>query len=221
MDLGFGVEELRERLYRGTLAGWTGSWFLRGYHGSGAPIGAGERIFLLPQAWFTISGMGLRDQEKADAALDSMVEGLDHPEGLLKCSPAFTAYDPAVGSLSALTPGVAENYAVYNHASAFGIYALLLAGKKELALGYLARLLPYLKDADRTLNEPYVLTNYYNGGYYPGLAGRGGLTWLTGTANWVAMIVFDLLLGEDHRSANRVEGVDLANPPKGATYWQR
>jgi cellobiose phosphorylase len=191
-------------------AGWTGQWFLRGYHESGAVLGGPERLFLLPQAWFTISGMAQRDPARAAAALDAMVARLDHPDGLLKCHPAFDAFDPRVGNLSALTPGMAENFAVYNHASAFGAYALFMAGRRAEALRYAARLLPYLKDSGRTRSEPYVLVNFYNGGHYPAHAGRGGIPWLTGTANWLAMLLFDYIIPQaaDWRPRDAQRGPD-------------
>jgi cellobiose phosphorylase len=44
------------------------------------------------------------------------------------------------------------------------------------------------------LAEPYVLVNYYNGGHYADHAGRGGISWLTGTANWLAMLLFDYII---------------------------
>lgn len=204
-DLEREVPALRERLFDAVVAGWRGDHFLRGYHESGAEIGAEERVFLLPQAWFTISGMAERDPAKGKAALDTMLSRLSRKDGLLKCDPPFTAFDPRVGNLSALTPGIAENFAVYNHASSFGVYALFLAGRRAEAESLLARLLPYSKDADRSLVEPYVLVNYYNGGYFPERAGRGGISWLTGTANWMAMIVYDFLApGEAPTSAARL-----------------
>ena len=188
---GFEIDPLQQRLYDGVRSGWTGDWFLRAYHESGRVIGAAERIYLLPQAWFVISGMAQRDPDTAGRALDSMVEKLDSPSGLLKCFPAFESYDPDVGNLSALAPGMAENCAVYNHASAFGIYALLMMDRQDEARRYLRRLLPFEKDPLQTRSEPYVLVNFYNGGYYPRKAGEGGIPWLTSTVSWLAMILFD------------------------------
>jgi cellobiose phosphorylase len=189
---GIDIDAAQDRLYEGVQEGWTGEWFLRGYHEAGRAIGAAERIYLLPQAWFVISGMARRDTARAEIALTAMVEKLDNPSGLLKCFPAFEAYDPEIGNLSALAPGMAENCAVYNHASAFGIYALLLLGRKEEARRYFRRILPMNKDPMQTRSEPYVLVNFYNGGYHPRKSGEGGIPWLTSTVSWLAMILFDL-----------------------------
>ncbi|MFW5800940.1 MAG: GH36-type glycosyl hydrolase domain-containing protein [Spirochaeta sp.] len=194
VSFGFDIPAERDRLYRGVQRQWTGRWFARGIHEDGTVIGGPERIFLLPQAWFTISGMAERDPERGSAALDAMTAELDHDHGLLICNPGFEKYDAHVGNLSCLAPGMAENYAVYNHASAYGIYALLQAGRNEDALRYLRRLLPFFQDAERTLAEPYVLVNFYNGGAIPDKRGRGGIPWLTGTVHWLALVVFRFLI---------------------------
>jgi cellobiose phosphorylase len=188
------IDELRNQLYDGTMAAWNGKWFHRGITAERTIVGGPERVFLLPQAWFTISGMAERDPEKGAASLAAMLERLANPHGLQLCAPGFESYDEAVGNLSALAPGLAENFAVYNHASAFGIYALLCAGRKSEALDYLRRLLPYTKDYHETKSEPYVLVNYYNGGYYTDKLGEGGIPWLTSTVSWLAMILFEFLI---------------------------
>jgi cellobiose phosphorylase len=183
-----------KRLYKGVIKNWTGQWFARGYHENGTRIGGDERIFLLPQAWFTISGMAQLDPEKATIALDNMVERLRNPNGLLICQPGWDKYDAIHGNISALAPGLAENYAVYNHASAFGIYGLLMAGRNEEAVEFIKKMLPIYKDFKQTRSEPYVLVNYYNGGYYEYKAGEGGIPWLTGTVHWMVMSFFDHVL---------------------------
>lgn len=190
---GLEVEALTDRLYRGVLNGWTGTWFIRGIHENGTVLGGTEddRIFLLPQAWFTISGMDKRNPEIAGVALESMLSRCDNESGLLICDPGFPEFNPLVGNLSALAPGMAENFAVYNHASAFGIYALLKAGRLGDAQRFIQRLLPFKKNPEQSHSEPYVLVNYYNGGFYPEKAGRGGIPWLTSTVSWLAMGLFD------------------------------
>ncbi|MBN2618685.1 MAG: hypothetical protein JXR64_10300, partial [Spirochaetales bacterium] len=188
------ILELKDRLYDGVINYWTGEWFGRGITEGGQKIGMEDRIFLLPQAWFTISGMGERDPKKAEIAMENMVKRLSTPNGLMICDPGWDEPDSSVGNLSALAPGLAENFAVYNHASLYGVYALLQAGKNSDGMEFLKRALPMYKDYTKTRSEPFVLVNYYNGGYYPDKAGNGGIPWLTGTVCWLALSLFDYII---------------------------
>ncbi len=54
--------------------------------------------------------------------------------------------------------------------------------------------LPMYKDYTQTRSEPFVLVNYYNGGYYEDKAGNGGIPWLTGTVCWLALSLFDYIV---------------------------
>lgn len=204
---GFDIAAEQQRLYDGVMRYWNGEWFARAVTETGEIVGdehdatgSGNdsrtrgRVFLLPQIWFTLCGMDKRSPEAAAVAkqaLDTALARLERPEGLLKCDPGYHAFDPKAGNLSALTPGMAENFAVYNHSAAFAAYALLTAGRKADAERILAKILPIAKDWRTTKAEPYVLVNFYNGGYYPEKKGEGGIPWLTGTVNWLARCFFD------------------------------
>ncbi|QEN03634.1 hypothetical protein EW093_02605 [Thiospirochaeta perfilievii] len=188
------INSLKDTLYKGVMEYWTGEWFGRGISDKGVKLGLEDRIFLLPQAWFTISGMGKRDPEKASIALDNMVKKLSTPNGLMICDPGWDEPDETVGNLSALAPGLAENFAVYNHASLYGVYALLMANKNSEGMDFLKRALPMYKDYTQTRSEPFVLVNYYNGGYYKDKEGNGGIPWLTGTVCWLALGLFDFII---------------------------
>jgi len=192
--LPFSVEEWQDKLYHGTMGYWNGTHFSRGITDEGVVVGGPERIFLLPQIWFEISGMARRNPEVSQVAVQSMLDRLENDTGLFKCYPGFDEPDARVGNLATLTPGVAENFAVYNHAGAFAIYGLLKMGRDEDALRLLKKLIPLYKDHTKTRAEPYVLVNFYNGGYYDHKKGEGGIPWLTGTANWLSRIVFEELL---------------------------
>ena len=188
------LTSLQDTLYEGTMLYWNGAHFSRGITDTGIVVGAQERIFLLPQIWFAISGMGARNPAVAATAAQTMLDRLESDDGLLKCYPGFDGPDATVGNLSTLTPGMAENFAVYNHSSAFAIYGLLKLGRDEDAVRLIRKLIPFYKDHTRTHCEPYVLVNFYNGGYYESKKGEGGIPWLTGTANWMSRIVFEELL---------------------------
>lgn len=192
--LPFSVEGWQNRLYEGTMKYWNGTHFSRGITDKGVVVGGAERLFLLPQIWFEISGMAQRNPQVSKIAVDSMLNRLENDTGLLKCYPGFAEPDATVGNLSTLTPGMAENFAVYNHSSAFAIYGLLKMGRHDDALRLIKKLIPLYKDHTQTRAEPYVLVNFYNGGYYDYKKGEGGIPWLTGTANWMSRIVFEELI---------------------------
>lgn len=209
----FDIKKEMDALYEGTMKYWNGTYFARavsedmvviGCNGKEPAIKDGlcsnkvdNRIYLLPQVWFTICGMADRspaDKEIADKAFATMLSRLESDVGLLKCEPGYVEFDAAAGNISALTPGMAENFAVYNHSAAFAVYALLKAGRTEDAMRIFHKIVPFKKDWRKTKAEPYVLVNFYNGGYYKEKAGEGGIPWLTGTVNWLALSLFDFIL---------------------------
>ncbi len=203
----FDIEKEQEKLYQGVMRYWNGDWFARAVtekneilgdkednSGRGPSGHSGGRIFLLPQVWFTVSGMAEHCAESravAQKALDSVISKLEKKGGLIKCDPGYCEYDPKAGNLSALTPGMAENFAIYNHSAAFSVYAFLKAGRTADAKRILGKILPFTHDWKKSKAEPYVLVNFYNGGYYPEKEGEGGIPWLTGTVNWLALCFFD------------------------------
>ena len=205
----FDIPTEKDRLYEGVVRYWNGTWFARAVTEKGEVVGdekdnggtgdsghTGGRIFLLPQIWFTISGMAEHAPESgaiATTALDTVIARLERPSGLIKCDPGYREYDPKAGNLSALSPGMAENFAVYNHSAAFGVYALLKAGRHADADRIRQKILPFTKDWKKTKAEPFVLVNFYNGGFYPEKEGEGGIPWLTGTVNWLALCYFDFV----------------------------
>jgi len=193
-DLPFSADDLQEKIYQGTMRYWNGNHFSRGVTDQGVVVGGEERVFLLPQIWFEISGMGKRNPRVSRTAAQTMLDRLETDDGLLKCYPGFDQPDATVGNLSTLTPGMAENFAIYNHACAFAIWGLLKLRWDDDAVRLLKKLLPFYKDHTKTRCEPFVLVNFYNGGYYDYKRGEGGIPWLTGTANWMSRIVFEELI---------------------------
>lgn len=203
--------EMKEKLYAGVMKYWNGSWFGRALSEDGKILGTTkdfktadgfvsdgtERLFLLSQAWFTMSGMAERsDEDEAigQKALDNMLRYLEIEEGLLKMKPGYAEYEAIAGNISGLAPGMAENFAIYNHAASFAVYALFQAGRNEDAIRIMKKILSFTKDWKKTKAEPYVLVNFYNGGFYKEKAGEGGVSWLTGTINWLSMSLYDYII---------------------------
>jgi len=112
-------------------------------------------------------------------------------------APGYSEFEESAGNISGLAPGMAENYAIYNHAASFAVYALFKAGRNEEALRIMSKILPFTKDWKKTKAEPYVLVNFYNGGFYEEKKGTGGISWLTGTVNWLSMSLYDFILPQN------------------------
>lgn len=205
------IQEMKEKLYKAVMKYWNGAWFGRAVSETGKILGTTkdfktsdgfvsdgtERLFLLSQAWFIMSGMAERSAEDkaiGKKALDSMLSYLEIEEGLLKMKPGYDEYEEIAGNISGLAPGMAENFAIYNHAASFAVYALFQAGRNEEALRVMKKILCFTKDWKKTKAEPYVLVNFYNGGFYKEKAGEGGISWLTGTINWLSMSLYDYII---------------------------
>jgi len=63
-------------------------------------------------------------------------------------APAYTAMRDDVGRLTQKWPGVAENGSVYNHASAFYIYALYQIKQSDRAFKILRQMIPNTESTD-------------------------------------------------------------------------
>lgn len=180
---------------------WDGDWYARGITDDNVVFGVkGDqegRIYINPQGWSLMSGAA--DEEKQAKILRAVQEQLESPYGVEKLTPSFTAMREDVGRVTQKHPGSAENGAVYNHAAAFYIYALYLAGAEDNAYRLLRKMLPGPDAADikRRGQLPVFIPNYYRGAYrqYPHTAGRSSHLFNTGTAPWVYRCLIDGLFG--------------------------
>ncbi len=77
-------------------------------------------------------------------------------------------------------------------------FALFMLDRKKDGWRILDKILPFAKDWKKTKAEPYVLVNFYNGGFYKEKKGEGGVPWLTGTINWVTLILNQFII-DDHK----------------------
>lgn len=179
-------------------AGWDGEWYRYGFTGSGKPIGSKQnqegRIHLNAQTWAVFSGAA--DSERAEAAMAAVARELDTPLGAALLAPPYVEEAAEVGRIARLEPGTFENGAIYIHAVAFQVRALLSLGCADEAWRVLKGVLPTNPDNPdaRRSSEPYATGNYYCG---PGHAryGQNFFTWFTGNPAWFLRIGFDELLG--------------------------
>ena len=179
---------------------WDGRWYRRlllsnGKHLGGSACRQGS-IYVNPQSWAVISGVA--DGDRARTAMQSALERLDTHLGLRLLDPPFTGIpepeDPPLGS----SPGTAENGAIFCHANTWAIIAECLLGNGDRAFKYYRQMLPEV--AARTAGqshyerEPFVYVSTIVGPASKEF-GKGGISWLTGTASWMYVAATQYILG--------------------------
>jgi cellobionic acid phosphorylase len=180
---------------------WDGEWYARGITDDNVVFGISTdkegRIFINPQGWALLCGAA--DNEKQEKLMKSVTELLETPYGVEKLAPSYTAMREDVGRVTQKHPGTAENGAVYNHASAFYIYALYSKGRNDNAYRLLRKMLPGpdTEDIIQRGQLPVFIPNYYRGAYgqYPRTAGRSSHLFNTGTIAWYYRCLIDGLFG--------------------------
>ncbi|MDO4284771.1 MAG: cellobiose phosphorylase [Eubacteriales bacterium] len=183
---------LRESINRNA---WDGDWYVRALSARGV-IGSrssrGSRIYLNAQTWAVLAGVA--EADRLGKVLDA-VDGMEQDFGFPLNLPPYAAYDPHVGRMSGMLPGLFENGGVYCHATGFKILMDCAAGRATKAAQTLQKIMP---DSDanpsaRSGAEPYVFTNCYatHSGYY----GKSYQSWTTGTSVWALMGVYEGIMG--------------------------
>ena len=109
--------------------------------------------------------------------------------------PPYPAYDPHVGRMSGMLPGLFENGGVYCHATGFKILMDCCAGRATKAVQTLKKIMPDSEKnpSARSGAEPYVFTNCYS--THPGYYGKSYQSWTTGTSVWCLMGLYEGILG--------------------------
>jgi cellobiose phosphorylase len=181
---------------------WDGAWYRRLLLANGLNVGSRQRpqgqIYLEPQVWSVISGVG-DFENRGRQAMDSVRERLDTPRGLCICAPPYTGIpspsDPLVGN----APGTGENGAIFCHANTWAIIAECLLGRGDRAYEYYRKLLPSVAAEEQGQEhwgrEPYVFNSTVIGPAQGKDFGRGGISWLTGTASWMYIAATQYILG--------------------------
>ena len=181
---------------------WDGGWYRRLLLADGEYVGgkmnAERRIWINTQTWSAISGVGDRDARCA-TAMESVHELLDTPAGLMMVGPP-----PGLAGLSlderahAAQASVGENGGVFNHTNAWAVIAEAMLGHNERAFEYYRRTLPGAVaerfGQERYEREPYVYASAVIGPTSD-LFGRGGISWITGTATWMYVAATQYILG--------------------------
>jgi len=114
-------------------------------------------------------------------------------------SPAFTKMRDDIGRVTQKHPGTAENGSIYNHASAFYIYALYQVSDYDRAFRLLRQMISGPKESDLVQRGqlPAFIPNYYRGAVKSlhRTAGRSSQLFNTGTVHWVYRCLIDGLFG--------------------------
>ena len=180
---------------------WDGDWYARGITDDGVVFGVRDdpegRIFLNPQSWAILAGTA--SDERRQRLIRAVADHLETPYGPVVLAPAYTAMREDVGRVTQKFPGSAENGSVYNHAAAFYIYALFVAGEGERGYRLLREMITGPDEADyRQRGQlPVFIPNYYRGAYaeHPSTAGRSSQLFNTGTVAWVYRVLVEEMFG--------------------------
>ena len=182
--------------------GWDGQWYRRGYFDDGSPLGAAAnpecRIDLIAQAWAVLSGAGQppRARQAMASAKALLWDGDAHLLRLL--DPPLQHARPSAGYIQAYPPGVRENGGQYNHAAVWGLMALSQLGDADGAWRVFTALSPAHRWADPARGASYALEPHVMAGdiySQPPWAGRGGWSWYTGSAGWLARAAVESICG--------------------------
>ena len=179
---------------------YTGAWWVRCFDDTGNAVGGPDsaygRLWLNPQSWAVISGVG---------TLEQRASGMHHADTMLKTraglrliTPGFATYPETDDPFTGYNPGNGENGAVFCHANAWAVIAQALLGDGDRAWEYDSLLAPE-KALERLglqvyRAEPYAFASNIVGPDNP-KHGWANVTHITGTAAWMEMAAYHYLLG--------------------------
>jgi cellobiose phosphorylase len=158
------------------------------------------KIFLEPQI-FAILG-GLADPARAERILRAVEHDLDSEFGAALCFPPFTdlarrnMLPGRSWGIEKEPPAVKENGSIFMHLNGWLVQAYAMRGQGHKAVAHYLKCLPenLSADQDRYKAEPYVYPEFVHGREAEEF-GRGGHTWLTGTAPTMHTALLEYIFG--------------------------
>ena len=187
-------EEMRERIEQ---YGWDGEYYITAYNDADQKIGSHEckegKMFLIPQLWAVLSGVSKDGRECY--AMDAVEKYLSTPLGTVVSAPAYTEFDPSIGSVTTKPAGVHENGGVYLHTIAWKIAADAMLGRADRVEQDIETILPFRNPIVDGRAEPYVMCNSYFGiqtGYRYGTPGQ---SWRTAAGQWFQKALVNYVYG--------------------------
>ena len=177
---------------------WDGNWYVRGFDDDGNPIGSSRNkegtIFLNTQSWAIICGAATPDRVKK--MLASIDRKLKTPLGYQMMAPAFKHFDPVIGRVTSMEPGICENGTIYTHCNSWMVLALIRAGMTDRAWALYRDATPAYGDSPlKKANPRYVYGNCFFGPEHRNAPYRMEFNWITGSIAWFFNIELDEFLG--------------------------
>ncbi len=178
---------------------WDGAWWRRGFDDDGHPVGSQScacgQLFLNPQSWAILAGIGDRRQQEAGMAV--VADRLDTGIGLKILVPSFESWGESEAK-TGYGPGCGENGAIFCHANTWAVMAEALLGNADRAWKYFTQLIPAnamrTVGIDRYRAEPYAWVSNIVGPDNP-RHGWANVEQITGTAPWMDIAATQYLLG--------------------------
>lgn len=178
---------------------WDGEYYLRCFDDDGRPVGSSQnrfaKIFMEPQCWALIAGIAPPD--RASMLLESCDRILGTPLGYRLLAPAFTELDPAIGRISSMEPGIAENGTVYTHLNIWMILGLLRQGLADKAYELFRKFSPGYFDgpADPKHRASFTYANCFFGPEHKNRPYEQEFTWITGSFAWLNTVLINEMIG--------------------------
>jgi len=180
---------------------WDGEWYRRCYTDLGKPLGSKEnkyaKMFMEPQCWSLISGVA--SEERANTIIKAMDEHMLTSVGYMLLTPSFKEFDPTIGRISSMEPGICENGTIYSHTNIWKILGLLKYGKVDLAYELFKKIAPgYILGENVEIKNkclPYMFANCYFGPEHKNSAFQMEYSWITGSVAWYTNTMENYMLG--------------------------
>ena len=158
------------------------------------------KVYLEPQAFAILCGVASDAQAKA--AIDAVQQQLDTDFGAMICAPVYTdlaernILPKKTWNVEKEPPAMKENGSIIMHLNAWLVQAYSILGRGKDAVDCYLKTLPENMSAnpDSYRCEPYVYPEYVRGKGGEE-HGRGGHTWLTGTAPTMHQAVIEYIFG--------------------------
>ncbi|MDF2921852.1 MAG: hypothetical protein K0R57_766 [Paenibacillaceae bacterium] len=177
--------------------GWDGEFYLDAFNDQEEKIGSLSctegKVFLIPQLWSVLSGIGEGDKELR--AMDAVDRYLETELGTLVSWPAYHDYVANIGEMTQKPAGVHENGGVYLHPSMWKIAVDAMLKRNDKVQMGIEKVLPFNHKWFETKGEPYAMCNSYfteETGYRYGTPGQ---SWRTASGAWFVKALVQFVFG--------------------------